>query len=358
MARPSSLARRLCRLALGAEAPRVLRYGAHGKPADVLRLEAEADAGWSGKDGEVSARLVAAPVNPADVNAIEGRYPGAPQAPAVGGLEGLFEVQDSANAELARGTWGVALRAPTSGPGTWRTHAVFPRGALVPIGDARSVDPAFGATLKVSFATAYRLLKDFRTASSGSVVITGATSHVGRAALQLCAAWNIPSLATLRGERPPDSGGWDAVHDELTTLGGGPDLCTVVPYGSLREAARGRRDVVLSLDGVGGDAAREAMHALADGGVHVVYGGMARQPVSVGAGALIFRDLSVRGFWMTRWYASATTSDEDISAMFAELTDMHRAGQLRAGPTTQRPFAPASVCDPSRNKVLLHHGGD
>jgi trans-2-enoyl-CoA reductase len=49
-------------------------YSAHGNPADVLHVESQP---WPtpGPD-EVVVEMRAAPINPADLNAIEGKYPG------------------------------------------------------------------------------------------------------------------------------------------------------------------------------------------------------------------------------------------------------------------------------------------
>ena len=34
----------------------------------------------------------------------------------------------------------------------------------------------------------------------------------------------------------------------------------------------------------------------------VTYGGMNRMPIKLGAGPLIFQDITMKGFWMSRWY--------------------------------------------------------
>src|SRR2546430_6652756 len=61
-------------------------YSAHGNPANVLRVESQP---WPtpGPD-EVVVEMRAAPINPADLNAIEGKYPGKREVPAVPGVEG------------------------------------------------------------------------------------------------------------------------------------------------------------------------------------------------------------------------------------------------------------------------------
>src|SRR5947209_12514444 len=49
-------------------------YETHGNPADVLRLEEQP---WpTAGPGQVVVKIRAAPINPADLNMIEGKYPG------------------------------------------------------------------------------------------------------------------------------------------------------------------------------------------------------------------------------------------------------------------------------------------
>lgn len=40
-------------------------------------------------------------------------------------------------------------------------------------------------------------------------------------------------------------------------------------------------------------------HPLSHGGTIVTYGGLARKPVTLGAGALIFKDIRAKGFWLS-----------------------------------------------------------
>jgi NADPH:quinone reductase-like Zn-dependent oxidoreductase len=58
---------------------------------------------------------------------------------------------------------------------------------------------------------------------------------------------------------------------------------------------------VLGLNCVGGRSSSEIARVLADNGVLVTYGGMSRKPVQVPTGRLIFNNLQLRGFWLSRW---------------------------------------------------------
>ena len=77
-------------------------------------------------------RTLATPINPADVNQIQGVYPSKPpftsvlgtsEPSAVGGNEGCFEVLSVSPSisAVAKGDW-VIMRS--TGFGTWRTHAL------------------------------------------------------------------------------------------------------------------------------------------------------------------------------------------------------------------------------------------
>ena len=59
----------------------------------------------------------------------------------------------------------------------------------------------------------------------------------------------------------------------------------------------------------------------------MTYGGMSREPLPIPTSLLIFKDLQVRGFWMTRWYASC--SEEDRQKMMDYLLGLAREGRFK-----------------------------
>src|SRR5436189_4835113 len=91
-------------------------YETHGNPADVLHVETRP---WPtpAADGAV-VRMSAAPINPADLNQIEGKYPVRAELPATPGFEGAGVVVDlGANAHGL--TIGTLVILPHN-VGTWR----------------------------------------------------------------------------------------------------------------------------------------------------------------------------------------------------------------------------------------------
>ena len=89
---------------------------------------------------------------------------------------------------------------------------------------------------------------------------------------------------------------------------------------------------------MGGKNALECLRNLDRGGVMVTYGGMSREPVTVLTAALIFKDISVRGFWMTRWSIDHAGMPEQTE-MFRDLSNLYANGNLKAPAHKLIPFS-------------------
>jgi trans-2-enoyl-CoA reductase len=88
----------------------------------------------------------------------------------------------------------------------------------------------------------------------------------------------------------------------------------------------GGAEIKLGLNAVGGESARQVAKSLAAHGTIVTYGAMAREPMQIENGLLIFKDIRFRGLWISAWYRQATRAQTE--AMFAELLPLVRAGKL------------------------------
>jgi len=70
---------------------RAVIYEEEGPPDKVTRLVDLPPVDL--KENDVCVKMLAAPINPSDINRIEGVYPVRPSLPAVGGYEGVGEVE-------------------------------------------------------------------------------------------------------------------------------------------------------------------------------------------------------------------------------------------------------------------------
>lgn len=253
---------------------------------------------------------------------VPGKYPVKPKFPAIAGNEFVGKVVCvGENVKcLQPGNHVVPL---ATGLGTWTTHAVYNENQLMAI--SNKVGLAEAATITVNPCTAYRMLKDFVQLAPGDTVIqNGANSAVGQAVHQLCRAWGINSVGIVR-DRPEIS----ELKEMLTKLG----ATYVLTEAEIRTSDIFKTGKVkkpkLAFNCVGGKSATEVSRHLDNKGVMVTYGGMSREPVTVATGPLIFKDISFRGFWMTRW-SKENYDVPERSTMMKELCQLIEQGKFVA----------------------------
>jgi mitochondrial enoyl-[acyl-carrier protein] reductase / trans-2-enoyl-CoA reductase len=288
-------------------------YETHGNPADVLQVESRP---WpTSAADEAVVEMRAAPINPADLNQIEGKYPVRPVLPATPGFEGAGVV-----VEL-----GAGVKALTSGAlvilphnvGTWRDAVPVKVEELVVVPEG--IEPVQAAMLKINPLTAWRLLHDYVDLQKGDWLIqNAANSAAGRDVIQIAHELGYKTVNVVR--RPE-------LIDELRGEGG---YIVLIDADNLREEvknATGGASIRLGLNSVGGDSALRLANCLAPGGTLVSFGAMSLQPLKIPTGLLIFKDLRFRGIWINKWYDKATPSERMDS--FGPLFDMAKRGLLK-----------------------------
>ncbi|GES63009.1 mitochondrial enoyl reductase [Aspergillus terreus] len=326
---------------------KALIYSKYGEPKDVLRLHSHSISAPHGT--QVNLRLLAAPLNPADVNQIQGVYPSKPpflntlgtQEPsAVGGNEGAFEViaTGSGVKNLSKGDWVVMKK---TGQGTWRTHAQLDESQLIKIENKEGLTPLQISTVSVNPVTAYRMIKDFcqwdwMRSGEEWLIQNGANSGVGRAAIQLAREWGIKTLNVVRERKTPEE--TEALKKEMLDLGGTAvvteaELLSGEFRNMVNEFTRqGKEPIRLALNCVGGKNATALAKTLAPGSHMVTYGAMSKQPVALPSGLLIFKNLVFEGFWVSKWGDKHPQLKENTINDVLELT---RAGKFKDIPVEE-----------------------
>jgi len=288
-------------------------YETHGNPADVLRVETQP---WPtpSSDGAV-VQMRAAPINPADLNQIEGKYPVRPQLPTTPGFEGAGVVVDVGNS-VKRLTAGALVILPHD-LGTWREAVAVKASELVIV--PPGIDPVQAAMLKINPMTAWRLLHDYVDLKSGGWLIqNAANSGAGCAVIQIARDLGYKTVNVVRREE---------LIDELQAEGGDVVL---VDGENLRNEVKNATDdapIRLGLNAVGGDSALRLANTLAPGSTIVTFGAMSLQALKIPNGLLIFKDLRFRGIWINKWYDNATM--EQRMEAFRALFEMAKRGLLK-----------------------------
>jgi len=295
--------------------------------------------------GEVLLETLAAPINPSDVLTLTGQYGMLPPLPAVGGNEGVGRV-----AALGDGVTSVAVGQRVLlpiGSGTWASHLVAPAAGLIPLPPVG--DPLQLAMMAVNPPTASLLLSEFVTLAPGDWVMqNAANSGVGEYVIQLAKRRGIRTVNVVRRE--------DAIAP-LRALGGdvvlvdGPDLDKRVAE------ATDKAKIRLGFDCIGGSATDRIARSLAIGGTVVNYGALSGEACKIAPGSFVFRDVTLRGFWLAFWFRKA--SPEQQRALFGEIATLIATGALVARvhatyPLAQIKDAVAAAATGGRNgKILL-----
>ena len=283
-----------------------------GVPGEVLEMEHTSLISQAPDPGEVLVRILAAPINPADLNTIEGTYGVKPALPATPGIEGCGVVEISSSAEFEAGDRVIFLRRAA----TWACHTTAPAQDLHKLPPGMDVLQA--AMLKVNPATAWRLIHGYGPLEKGAWLVQNVgNSAVGRCVIQLARDLGLRTISFVR--RP-------ALSEELQQLGA-DHVFTDDDAGSAAALdALDGANAALAFNAVGGESALRLMKLLRRGGTHVTYGAMGRKPLTIPNGLLIFHDIQIRGLWVTRWIESAPL--DEVHAVYEDLAARVAAGKL------------------------------
>ena len=322
---------------------RQIRFESFGKPEEQVACCDAPDP--VAAEGEVLVRVLAAPINPADINYIEGTYGIKPELPAVPGNEACAEVVEcGAGVEsLAAGDRVIFL-----GRGNlWQDLIAVPADQLVKI--PAGIEPLQACQLSVNPPTAWLLLTDFQELPDGSwVAQNAANSAVGQAVIQLANSLGLKTINFVRRESliaPLEALGADAVFlDEKDSVAAARELT-------------GGEGPSLAFNAVGGDSALRLMDLLAPRGQMITYGAMSRKSLKVPNSFLIFKRLQLGGLWVTEWFKQAGA--DAVRDLFAQLGKIMAEGGLalqveKAYPPEEIAAALVHAQQPERSgKVLL-----
>jgi len=283
---------------------KALRYHAYGDPRDTLVLE-EIPLPILG-DKDVLAEMIAAPINPADFGRINGSYGELATLPATGGNEGAARVI-SIGSKVADFIPGDLVHIPQH-IGSWQEYFVAPEHALYKASEKLPVEIA--AMSWINPPTAWLLLHHFESLQSGDWIIqNAATSAVGKLIIQFAKHLGLKTINLVRDL---------AAKSHLESLGGN---IVILDDRNIYQALQriGDPKPKLALNSIGGSSALSMAKCLADEGTLVTFGGMDRNPAPFPTRYLIFNDIRLRGFWLSKWFRN--TQRKEIETLMREVAD-------------------------------------
>ncbi|TFK17323.1 trans-2-enoyl-CoA reductase [Coprinopsis marcescibilis] len=305
---------------------RAVVYANNGDPSSVLSVVSYPPVPSTPPPNSINIKFILSPINPADINVIEGVYPSKPtktdalttqglgsegKPVFIGGNEGLAQVtavgQGTANS-LKVGDWVIITKQQA---GTWMSERNILAQDVARVPQASKLQEDQAATLTVNPPTAYNMLHDFVRLKEGDWVIqNGANSAVGQAVIQIAAAEKINTINLVRSRDNIDQ-----LKEQLTQLG----ATHVLTYDELADKSTrdkikvwtGGKPIRLGLNCVGGKETTSMARFLGQDAHLVSYGAMSKQPLSLPTSLFIFKNLTAHGFWQSQWYKTKSAEDRD-----------------------------------------------
>jgi NADPH:quinone reductase-like Zn-dependent oxidoreductase len=264
---------------------RAVQLTAYGNPVEGLEYVDIPGPGAPGPN-QVLVGVEFSPLNQSDLLLARGIYGTRPALPTVIGNEGVGRVL-AVGPRVENVKVGDRVLAPLSSF-TWRERMVSSADGLFALPAA--ADPQQLSMLTINPPTAALLLSEYVNLKPGDwVVQNSANSGVGRWVIGFAKTRGLKTVNIVR--RPELVAELKAIGADVVVVDS-PDVSKEI------KAAAGQAELRLALDGVSGPATGVLAATLSPHGTLVSYAAMSLGPMSISPLEVIFKPLTIRGFWL------------------------------------------------------------
>src|SRR5271154_967665 len=321
---------------------RAVQLTAYGNPVDGLDYVDIPEPDAPGPN-QVLIGIEFSPINPNDLMVAQGIYAFRPSLPAVIGNEGVGRVLAVGPGVESVKIGDRVLAPPASF--TWRERVVIPARGLSAL--PPDADPQQLAMLAINPPTVALLLREYVDLKPGEwVVQNAANSGVGR--------WVI-AFAKTRGLKTVNIVRRPELVAELESIGGDVVVVDSPDVSKEIKAAVGQAGLRLALDGVSGKATGVLASTLSPHGTLVSFAAMSEAPISISPLDVIFKPITIRGFWLGHPESTAKSATP-----IAQAAEMIASGQVHIPVTATYPLSSIkeAVAHAQRGgKILLNVAG-
>ncbi|MCS6967014.1 MAG: zinc-dependent alcohol dehydrogenase family protein [Cytophagales bacterium] len=291
-----------------------------GHPKEVLQIKElpKPEVG----SGKVLIKLIASPINPSDLMFIRGLYGIQAQLPAIAGFEGYGIIE-----AVGQGV-GLPVGSPAAfvNLGTWAEYVAVPAHNVMPL--PATIPFEVGAQIFVNPFTAWAMLYESGLQAEEWLLLTGGSSTFAQLVIQMASRKGINVICAVRREGYEDFllglGAKAVINTEKESL---PEQVTSITKGAMVDCC---------FDATGGTVASLALRSLKNKGKMIVYGMMSLKETPVNNGLLIFKGLTIRGFWLSQWMSETAPSLRQQAAY--EIITSFQSGMLKVQVTGTFPL--------------------
>ncbi|AUG99054.1 zinc-binding dehydrogenase [Pectobacteriaceae bacterium CE70] len=291
---------------------RSVTHASFGNPAEVLTLT-EVPQPQPGPE-QILVRMTYSPIHNHDLWTIRGMYGHKPVLPGIGGSEaaGVIDALGSNVQHLK-----IGQRVVTAGVhGTWAEYFLATATAAVPLPD--EINDKVGCQLIAMPVSALMLLEYLDIKPGQWMIQNAANGTVGKTVAMLAKSRGIHVINLVRRH---------GTIKEMAALGLRNTISTDHPDWQEQIAALlDGKPLVRAVDSVGGKSSGDLLHLLSEGGVLVSFGAMSGQPMQISSGDMIFKQVTIKGFWASK--VASTVPAQDKQRMIGELIHLAASGDL------------------------------
>ncbi len=297
------------------EIRKAVQFDRTGNPSDVVEV-VNLETSPVGP-GDALIDVDAATINPSHLLTLKGDYGIQPDLPAVPGAEGIGTIKEIGK-EVSNFQVGDLVMIPPY-TGTWRQQVVVPAERIV-VKFPSTGDAVQMAMLMANPPTAWLLLKTVIDLQPGDWVIqNAANSAVGQYVMQLAKIYGFHTVNVMRR---------DNLNEFVEEAGG--DVCVVGGAGLSErvKTATNNAEIRLAIDAIAGESTQHLAECLTENGTIANYGLLSGSPCQLSPNEIIFRNISLRGVWLTQWLRGRDSTTEIRKTVYDELRSYIIDGRL------------------------------
>ena len=264
---------------------KAIQLKAYGQPVENVGVVEIQDIGTINHD-EVVIEVLYSPVNPSDLLLMRGTYPIHPELPSVIGGEGVGRVASIGSSVLTVKP-GDIVTIPF-GTFAWSEKVVAKAADLIIL--PSDVDLRQAAMFSINPTTAVLLLEEFVSLNADDwIVFNAANASVSNTIIAVAKSKGIKTLGLVRRKEAID-----------IALKAGADVVLIDDENVVGEAKKltNNVEIKLGLDAVGGKATGSIAQILGNESHLVSYAIMSGEPIIVSQRDLIFKRITIHGFFM------------------------------------------------------------
>ena len=259
------------------------------------------------ENDEILVKVHSAPLNPSDLEFLKGHYPTKKPKPTFAGFEGSGLVVSTGSDEKVKGL--LNQKVTFSGSGAFAEHIILKGQQAFQIPGDLSYEEA--SSCFVNPLSAQAMIQISLNQGHKTIIHSAAASSLGKMLVVGCKQAEIDIICIVRKEEQAQI---------LRELGVEHILNSSDPaFESLLEEKVKEMNPTIFFDPVAGEVGSQILTKMPPGTTTYCYGSLSNKDYTVGASELIFKNKSLKGFWLTNILSDSKLRTQVFTSTFNNL---------------------------------------